>query len=69
MRRTLKALAAITLVVLVAIVLAWWWYLRADPMEPPALPGSVQVGSLEQGGQQPNHHSGRDHATARCKEL
>lgn len=52
MRRTLKVLAVIAMVVLVALALAWWWYLRADPMEPPALPGSVQTGTLEHGGHQ-----------------
>ena len=52
MRRTLKVLASIAMVVLVALALAWWWYLRADPMEPPTLPGSVQTGALEHGGHQ-----------------
>ena len=52
MRRILQALAIIALVVLLALTLAWWWYLRADPMEPPALPGSVQTGSVEHGGHQ-----------------
>jgi polyhydroxybutyrate depolymerase len=40
------------MVVLVAVALAWWWYLRADPMEPPTLPGSLQTGTLEHGGHQ-----------------
>lgn len=52
MRRTLKTLAGIAVVVLAALALAWWWYLRADPMEPPTLPGSVHTGTLEHGGHQ-----------------
>jgi len=40
------------MVLLAALALAWWWYLRADPMEPPTLPGSVQTGTLEHGGHQ-----------------
>ncbi|MEE4145407.1 MAG: PHB depolymerase family esterase [Halieaceae bacterium] len=52
MRRLLAVLAVITLVAVLALGLAWWWYLRADPMEPPALPGSEQTGVLEHGGHQ-----------------
>jgi polyhydroxybutyrate depolymerase len=35
-----------------AIVLAWWWYLRADSMTPPDLPGVVEAGSLEHNSRQ-----------------
>lgn len=52
MRRLFAVLAVIALVVLFALSLAWWWYLRADPMAPPALPGSEQTGVLEHGGHQ-----------------
>ena len=52
MRRLLTVLVVIALVVLLALSLAWWWYLRADPMEPPALPGSEQAGVLAHGGHQ-----------------
>jgi len=52
MRKLLTVLAVIALVVLLALSLAWWWYLRADSMTPPALPGSEQTGSLEYDGHQ-----------------
>ena len=50
MRRLFAVLAVIALVVLFALSLAWWWYLRLEPMAPPSLPGSVQAGFLDHAG-------------------
>ena len=47
MRRFVKAVIVIVLAALIGAVLAWWWYLRADPMDAPALPGRVETGSME----------------------
>ena len=52
MRKFLKVLGLLVVVAVVIIALAWWRYLRPDPMEPPVLPGTLQTGSLE--------HDGRD---------
>ena len=50
MRKLLKILVYLTILLLLVAALAWWWYLRADAVEPPALPGQVQTGSLEHDG-------------------
>ena len=50
MRKLLKIIAILTLLAALGVVAAWWWYLRADPMEAPVLPGTVQTGSLEHDG-------------------
>ena len=47
MSKILKVLGLLVVVAIVAIVLAWWWCLRADSMETPALPGTAQTGSLQ----------------------
>jgi len=48
--KLLKGLAVLILVLLVGATLVWWRYLRMEPMEPPALPGVLQSGSLEHAG-------------------
>jgi polyhydroxybutyrate depolymerase len=53
-RKFLQVLGLFLGVAAVAVALAWWWYLRADAMPPPALPGTVQAGSLEFGGHERN---------------
>jgi polyhydroxybutyrate depolymerase len=49
-RKFLKVMALLVGLAVVAVVLAWWWFLRPDSMEPPALPGAVQSGSLQHEG-------------------
>ena len=50
MRKLLKVLGVLVFVAIIAIALAWWWYLRADSMEAPVLPGVEQTGSLQHEG-------------------
>ncbi len=52
MRRLLKVLGLLVLLAVAGIALLWWYYLSYDTMEPPALPGALQSGSMEYGG----HH-------------
>jgi polyhydroxybutyrate depolymerase len=49
-RKFLKLLGMIAVLAVAAVALAWWQYLRVEPMAPPPLPGSVQAGSLEHAG-------------------
>lgn len=50
MKTLLKLVAWLLALMLLTATLAWWWYLRADTMEPPTLPGVVAGGSLEHDG-------------------
>ena len=47
MKRILKVLGLLVVLAIVAIALTWWWYLRADSMEMPTLPGTAQTGSMQ----------------------
>ena len=47
MKKILKVLGLLVVVAVAVVVLAWWWYLRADAMAVPALPGTLQTGSLQ----------------------
>ena len=47
MNRILKVLGLLVVLTIVAIALTWWWYLRADSMEMPTLPGTAQTGSMQ----------------------
>lgn len=48
--KLLKLVALTVLIILAAAALSWWWYLRAEPMEPPDLPGTSGRGAMEFGG-------------------
>ena len=50
MGQLVKWLGLLVMLGVVTVALAWWWYLRADSMAPPALPGVMQSGSLEHDG-------------------
>jgi len=50
MNKILKVLGPLVVVAIIAIALAWWWFLRADSMEAPDLPGTAQTGSLQHAG-------------------
>ncbi len=50
MRKLLKIVVYLSGLLLLLAALAWWWYLRADTLEPPALPGQVQGGSVQHDG-------------------
>lgn len=50
MTKLLKLIALAVAIILAAAALGWWWYLRAEPMEPPALPGVSERGEMEFGG-------------------
>ena len=52
MRRLLRVVVLAVVVILLAAVLGWWWYLRADSMEPPALPGTSERGVMVHGDRQ-----------------
>lgn len=52
MGKLIRIVGIFLAVIALAIALAWWWYLRADSMTPPDLPGVVEAGSLEHGGKQ-----------------
>ncbi len=52
MPKFLKLLALILVVGLVSFSLLAWWYLRFDVVDPPELPGKVEVGLLEHDGKQ-----------------
>jgi polyhydroxybutyrate depolymerase len=49
-RNFLKVLGVLAVVAVVALTVAWWHYLRMEPMAPPPLPGVVQAGSLDHDG-------------------
>ena len=49
-RNFLKVLGVLAVMAVVAVALAWWHYLRMEPMAPPPLPGTVQAGSLDHDG-------------------
>ena len=51
-RRLLRVVVLAVVVILLAAVLGWWWYLRADSMEPPALPGTSERGVMVHGDRQ-----------------
>jgi polyhydroxybutyrate depolymerase len=46
----IKVVAIFMCLVAVTVGMLGWWYLHADPIEPPDLPGSWQPGSLHHGG-------------------
>lgn len=52
MARYFKFIALALVVALVSLSLLAWWYLRFDVIEPPELPGSIEVGVVDHDGKQ-----------------